>query len=484
MNEQESGRAHVISDGGIAAKHPPAQALVGLVGPTTGNEFNTLKAGIIPVACWRVDDFRFTFDSSVVKPEVAVELKHLAQLLEQHPPPSKTRPAPGFPLSVFGHADPTGNDDYNKALSGRRATAMYALVTRRTDLWEQLFSKPFGNDKWGSAALQTMLDAVGPAPASTEVVAQHERDVGKRKQLFLAYMDKLCGPAVKVEKEDFLAHGDDAGGKGDFQGCSEFNPVLILSKADQRKFEQDQDKAARDSANAPNRRVMVLIFRKGSRVSPSRWPCPRATEGVAGCRKRFFATGEKRRTDRLADQPRQFEDAKDTFACRFYQRLVDKSPCEVTVKTFEIRVYNPLGRAIALAPCQVTIGDSKPFRDVADARGIVILRDVEVPASCRLEWGYVPAAGKEPELIFNLDLFLKADDTLDSSSPEESMKRLNNLGYNRPDRSENIRGFQLEYRTLAQPPLRVTGVLDAATIKVITAVYKQRVDDLRTTPVR
>jgi len=31
---------------------------------------------------------------------------------------------PACPLSVFGHADPVGSDDYNKALSGRRAMAV------------------------------------------------------------------------------------------------------------------------------------------------------------------------------------------------------------------------------------------------------------------------------------------------------------------------------------------------------------------------
>ena len=64
------------------------------------------------------------------------------------------------------------------------------------------------------------------------------------------------------------------------------------------------------------------------------------------------------------------------------------------------------------------------------------------------------------------------------------MKRLNNLGYNRPSRSENIRAFQLEYRMLSQPPLKITGELDGRTIKVIREIYRQRVDDLRTTPVR
>jgi hypothetical protein len=193
-----------------------------------------------------------------------------------------------------------------------------------------------------------MLDRVSPVPAgesNQEEAIQHEHNAGKRKDLFRRYMEDLCGPELKLEKQDFLGHGDDAGGKGDFQGCSELNPVLIFSQKDQTDFEQDKDKTKRNKENAPNRRVVVLIFRKGSRVDPSKWPCPRVNEGVAGCRKRFWSDGEKRRSTRLPDKPRKFEETKNTFACQFYHRLVEQSPCEVILKTFEIRLYSPIGRA-------------------------------------------------------------------------------------------------------------------------------------------
>jgi hypothetical protein len=205
------------------------------------------------------------------------------------------------------------------------------MLTRDTDLWEKLFSQPIGNDKWGSESLETMLDTVSPGSAGTsnhEQAIQAEHNAGKRKDLFGQYMEKLCGPELKLQKPDFLGHGDDAGGKADFQGCSEFNPVRIFSDAEQKKFDQAKDKSDRNAENAPNRRVMVLIFRKGSRVNPNKWPCPRANEGVAGCKKRFWSDGEKRRSSRLPSERRLFEKTKDTFACRFYQRLTDKSPCE------------------------------------------------------------------------------------------------------------------------------------------------------------
>jgi hypothetical protein len=309
-------------------------------------------------------------------------------------------------------------------------------------------------------------------------------------------MDKLCTPPArlkegkgppakifKLEKTDFLGQGKDKGGKADYQGCSEFNPILLLSERDEQKFKAPELEPDRNKENATNRRVVVFLFRPGSHVSTAKWPCPRAAEGVAGCKKRFWSDGEKRRTERLPDERRTFQKGEDTFACRFYHRMSQGSPCERVRNSFEIRLYNPMGRAIPFAPCEIAIGARTPVADTADARGIVTLHDVAVPATCHVKWGYKPDDGREPELVFGVDLFLKADDLLESESEEESLKKLNNLGYDRPSRSENIRGFQLEYRTLASPPLQITGELDDRTIKVLREVYRQRVDDLRTTPV-
>jgi len=322
-----------VSEGGISGSHPIVDLPMVHVGPSTDGEFNTVRVGLVPVACWRVEDLRFEFDSSFITLGIKAELEHLAKLMKEHPPSSRSDGKPGCPLSVFGHADPTGNDDYNKQLSGRRAAVIYALLTRDTNLWEKLFSQPLGRDKWGRKCLVTMLDTVSPptdGKSNEEQAIQYEHNAGKRKELFGQYMEKLCGSDLKFGKEDFLGHGEDPGGKGDYQGCSEFNPVLIFSTEEQKKFDQDKDKTARNAANAPNRRVMVLIFRKGSRVDPSKWPCPRANEGVAGCKKRFWSDGEKRRTPH--EQRREYEQTKDTFACRFYDRLSHVSPCEFIIQ--------------------------------------------------------------------------------------------------------------------------------------------------------
>lgn len=325
----DSGALKGTSEGGVAGTHPTADVFPILAAPATANEFNTVRFPLIPVACWRVDDIRFQFDSSFVRPEVRGEVQQLSRIVRQHP---------GSPLSLFGHADPVGNDDYNKILSGRRVAAIYGMLTRDADIWEDLFSnkgafaQPAAGDKWGNPALEIMTAEVsGPPPAGSKPALP--QTAGARRTLYLAYMDKICvdanGKPFKLDKkEDFLARNQDAAGKGDYQGCGEFNPVFIFSAKDNARFEQSSDKTERNEANASNRRVLAYLFRKGSRITPAKWPCPRTKEGVGGCKKRFWSDGEARRSKRLPDDPRQFEKTKDTFACRFYHRFAVSSPCD------------------------------------------------------------------------------------------------------------------------------------------------------------
>jgi hypothetical protein len=354
-----SGTVHSATDGGVAGSHTVVADAGVLVGPSTASEQNLVTAGLIPVACWRVDDVRFDFDSSFVLPAAAEEITALAKLRDAHKKPVVPRTDPKLPqfifppLSIFGHADPVGQDDYNKSLSGRRAAAIYGMLTRRDEVWEDLYSNkgvftgPAAGDKWGTRVIQIMLTALGfppdnngqGGPDTTSAVRSFQSSQGltadgkpgpqTRKKLFLAYMDKLCGTDFKLDKDDdFLARGKDTAGKGDFQGCGEFNPTLIFSEQQNKDFEQDKDKTERDAANAPNRRVMVLLFRPGSKVLAAKWPCPKAKEGVAGCKKRFWSDGENRRQRRLPDDLRTFGKSQDTFACRFYQRMTTSSICE------------------------------------------------------------------------------------------------------------------------------------------------------------
>ncbi|MEJ7732935.1 MAG: OmpA family protein [Polyangiaceae bacterium] len=183
------------TEGGFAFDHPTRRTLPLLVAPTFGAEHNAVREGLDPIACWSIGDVRFEFDSSRVKPEVAEETPLLARLIARH-----ARGADPPTLSIFGHADPVGQDEYNKQLSGRRAAAVHALLTRDVARWEQLFSNPFGADDWGQASLREMLAVLGHAGPSAVTDFQSEKGLAAdgiagpktRAALFASYMDALC----------------------------------------------------------------------------------------------------------------------------------------------------------------------------------------------------------------------------------------------------------------------------------------------------
>ena len=408
MSDGDSGSVHRTADGGLAGSHPKDNSYKVRAGPTTSREFNRLQIPLIPVACWRVDDIRLAFDSSMVLPDAKDELQLLSELLQIHP---------DSPISLFGHADPSGADDYNKFLSGHRAAAVYGLLTRRTEVWEDLYSNggqfagPAAGDQWGSKSTQTMLAALGYDSASGDAVKEFQSGNGlaadgdagpaTRKKLYLAYMDCICvdaqGKPFTVDKSAFLGRNADPAGKGDFQGCGEFNPLLIFSQQEEDEFQQADDKTDRNAANAPNRRVIALLFRPGSRVTPSKWPCPRAKEGVSGCRKRFWSDGEQRRSLHLPAE-RKFEETHDTFACRFYHRLAVSSPCEKILRVFKIRLFDPLGTALPGAAYRVSTG-TREVRGHANDDGDVIILDLPVPNTCLLQWSRPdPPVEQPPEL--------------------------------------------------------------------------------------
>lgn len=462
MSDKPVAITHLVTAGGLAGKHqlPPDQQI--LVGPSTSSERNTLIPGLIPIACWRLEDVRFEFDSSFIRPEVALELNNLSILLGDHP---------RAPASVFGHADPVGFDDYNKQLSGRRATVIYALLTRRVDLWEDIYSHPLGGDRWGLKSVQIMLDALGFAPATldgkrsasfVDAVRRFQRanslkddgDPGPktRARLFPAYMDSVCrnknDEAFRLEATDFLAHGADLGGRGDYQGCGEFNPSLIFSQAENQEFQKPSKKGERDAENAPNRRVVVFFFRPGSVVDSKGWPCPRVKEGVAGCKKRFWSDAEKRRS--FQAKRREYKDTQDTFACRFYDRIGGPSPCESFVlRDVRIRLFDRFVAALPEAPFVATFNGVE-LTGKADGEGFIEVTQVLAPATLNLKWrerlpADDPASGVDVRDFFEyeLDVFIAA---FEHAAAEAVRQRLHNLGFRHaPTLEENITAFQRHY---------------------------------------
>src|ERR1044071_5585912 len=70
--------------GGVAGSHPDPAPLKFNVAPATTDQSNTIHLPLNPVACWRVDDIRFAFDSSFVTSDITAEVKQLHDLREDH----------------------------------------------------------------------------------------------------------------------------------------------------------------------------------------------------------------------------------------------------------------------------------------------------------------------------------------------------------------------------------------------------------------
>lgn len=372
MSADEPVRAAIsidIADEGLAATHPLNIEFPHAVAPNLKGsaDHNSLRDFLAVVGCAMFPDVTFQFDSSLVGPEVRKATRRLARFREQLRDREGLRDteAPAYPpIALFGHADPVGDRPYNSRLSARRALCIYGLLLHDVSIWEKLYSdKSLSGDIWGDPEFDTLLDEVGfppelPAGSDDEVQrkqikARLKGSAADRARLFSAYMDAVCvkegdsgedEPFV-LKPDDFLDRGEGTDHKGAVQGCGEFNPVLILSRAKSADFEARGDKDGRNAANEPNRRVLCFMFKPGTRIATSKWPCPSATQKQPelACKKRLWKDAEAR----LAPDPtpnkaiakdRTFKQGGDTFGCRFYHGLAQNSPCEGTLKLWVLRV--------------------------------------------------------------------------------------------------------------------------------------------------
>src|SRR5262249_60661740 len=102
------GGVRGATEGGVAGDHRDLPLLDALVAPATGDELNTLRPSIIPLACWKIEDLRFEFGSSLIVPEAKRDLPLLAELLDAHTKPVRGagRPRAAAPgarrAAVFG----------------------------------------------------------------------------------------------------------------------------------------------------------------------------------------------------------------------------------------------------------------------------------------------------------------------------------------------------------------------------------------------
>ncbi|MDQ2929800.1 MAG: hypothetical protein M3Y05_03125 [Gemmatimonadota bacterium] len=375
-------------DGGIAADHAPRLTLPVLAAPFTDAQktnFNTFRRSLVCVACKDVPGSHYAFDSSVLAPESSKGFAALKGILDRHP---------GSPLSIFGHADPEGTEIYNKFLSERRAEVVFGMLVRDVPTWERLFSdhKDTPGDVWGDPAVERMLGALGfKADVANDeklgdVIKRYQTDRGiapsgkndkaLRAKLFAEYMDFLCsddkGVPFSLTKADFLGEGAKHGA---FQGCSEFNPQLVLAKSEEDAFKADKanGKDARAEANFDNRRAIIYLFKAGSKINPAKWPCPRASDPdkISKCIAHFWSDGNDRKGKLIDDKRRRFGKAvrnhterlariEHTFACRFYHGLAQHSPCERDLQMWVLQLLVDAPRE----PGKETGLEQKPLANV------------------------------------------------------------------------------------------------------------------------
>lgn len=441
--------------GGFAEDHPASEPFPVFVSTATGKEKNVLRMELIPVACWKLNDVRFGFGASFPLPASKSEFMALEELRREHP---------GAPLSVFGHADPVDDEGYNKTLSGRRAEAVYAVLTGDTGRLERLYKTAGESEGWGGECVRTMLGALGyedtrSFQAGNGLSADGQAGPATRERLFGCYAAYLF-PA-RLGKGEFLGKGADEGGKGAVQGCSEFNPVRVFSAEEDAEFKKAGKAEKRDEENGVNRRVVVLLFRPGSEIAAAKWPCPRVSEGVAGCKKRFWSNAAERRGPQAAR--REYAETKDTFGCRFYDRLTAVSPCERVRPLLRIRLHDSLGRTLPGAPYTLRYG-GRESGGVADAEGFVTEPLDPSVELCQLRWADGEAAAWREMTVYTRLLAADGEDGL--------RRRLQNLGY--PMEREagfNLRCFQ------AHRGLQITGEADAATREKLAAIYLAARDD-------
>lgn len=368
----------IDADGSVAA-HPQRTELPALVAPIPQEDqaakFDTLRQHLIATGCMGVPNKGFEFDSSFLNPSTQGKFTRFVKLMRLTRDHDTAQPQRLPPVSVFGHADPTGNDDYNKELSGRRALAVYGLLIRDPDIWDALFLKTFGGDRWGMRSIRFMLSVIkGPdgqpfftgepdgddpdLDAQTRQALDAYEDARNlpksgfgpfpppktRKAMYLEYMDILChdetGRGFQLDPvQHFIARQKDKKThRGDVQGCGEFNPIFLLSKAEEDLFASSKNfDDARNELYAKDRRVIIYIFKHDTDVDIGKgfWPCPEAKSGAGECRKRFWSDSDARL--KRGDDQREFKDKQDTMACRFYHGFAHNSPCETGGRLWIIR---------------------------------------------------------------------------------------------------------------------------------------------------
>ncbi len=265
------------------------------------------------LACAGIPNVTFETQMSFIRPNAAVYIKKLKEIVTAHPQSM---------MMIFGHADKLGTEDFNKALSERRAKSAYALLTRNPDYWLTLFkdgSIP-DNEDWGLKSVQAMLNFLNP-DAKLDLTNSMDDRTAKELETYTAnpwrwlnQRKTITGQALKAvihKYMDTLMEGVTLS-ESDFfgprhAGCGVFNPVI------------DTDRAEED-----NRRVTFFLF------DQNRLPeIPCSGTDLAPCRSQ---SGQYRKN------PRHTYRHNDSFSCAFYDSIA--RDCEGEMKLMDIIAFD------------------------------------------------------------------------------------------------------------------------------------------------
>ena len=231
----------------------------------------------------------------------------------------------GRKAMIFGHTDLSGPEALNKALSERRAKALYALLTQDADAWEALYSGtadgPDWKEKWDLEEIKHMLNTLGVTddagstleetrvadasatqairrfqagnypekPAEQAALPQSDTlDAAGRKELFLAYAKRISRKPVDKGRLSSI-------GGSPYMGCGEYNPLSLSVKDDE------------------SRRAVIFVYDPAA--EPQSLPCALGNTGPC-----------KSNCGPLATAPDP--DGKPPYRCKIYQAVASKCPCQ------------------------------------------------------------------------------------------------------------------------------------------------------------
>ena len=208
---------------------------------------------------------RFAYNSAFPTPAIAGGLRFMIEAMDE---------APNRKATVFGHADTTGSDQFNKNLSDRRAQATLALLADDP----AGFDKVAKDEDWDSSIYQAMLRALGPNPGPIDgkpgeltkravrgfqreyAQGVYHRDSARTPSVSVVESGELDSVTKQAVRDAYIALFStriplDSFAGPKFAGCSEFIPLSDSTKA------------------SDNRRVTFAVFRAALVPRDDEFPC-------------------------------------------------------------------------------------------------------------------------------------------------------------------------------------------------------------------